>query len=132
MKLSEVFKKDKLIKIKEMQIQDLVNTSLRSPILNPDKVQTSTTNTTEERNLKIAEIGREIKEELEDLIKAKKELAKAIDRVEDDTEKAVLNLRYVQLLKWEDISKVLYYSEKHLFKIHKRAKSSYYAKLDTK
>ncbi len=132
MKLNEAFKKDKLIKVKEMQIQDLVNTSLRSPILNPDRVQTSMRNNTEERNLKIAELGKEIKEDLEELIKAKKELSEAIDMLDDDTEKAVLNLRYVQLLKWEDISKVLYYSEKYLFKLHKKAKSSYYSKVDTK
>ncbi len=132
MKLNEVFKKNKLIQANEDHMQQLIYESLHRGPLMPDRVQTSTTNITEKRNIEISEIGKELKKERQELEQMKVDLYHNINQIDDDLEKAVLRYRYLQLLKWDDIAEKMNYDRRYVLKIHKKAKSSYYSKLDTK
>lgn len=48
-------------------------------------------------------------------------LTDAINNLENDSEKDVLYLRYIQLMKWEEIEEYMSYSHKHIFRIHDKA-----------
>ena len=58
-------------------------------------------------NVKIEEVKREI-----DCI---------IDKLEDDTLKNLLRLRYLEFRKWEDIAYILGYTERHTHRKHNKA-----------
>ncbi len=121
MNLNVVRKIDNLIRVKELEQVDLINSFLRSPVTSPDKIQTSITNTTEEKNIKIAELGAEINEQIKQLIEEKKKLSKLIDQLENPDEITVLNLRYVQLKSYEEIAEFIPCSLQNVYRIRKKA-----------
>lgn len=51
----------------------------------------------------------------------KKEIACVIDKLEDDTSKNLLRLRYLEFRKWRDVEYVLNYSEQHIHRLHNKA-----------
>ena len=51
----------------------------------------------------------------------KREIACVIDKLEDDTLKNLLRLRYLEFRKWEDIMYILNYSRRYIFKLHNKA-----------
>ncbi len=51
----------------------------------------------------------------------KREIACIIDKLEDDTLKDLLRLRYLEFRKWEDIAYILNYTERHTRRLFNRA-----------
>ncbi len=51
----------------------------------------------------------------------KKEIENVIDKLEDETLKKLLKLRYLEFRKWRYIGEVLNYSEQHIHRLHNQA-----------
>lgn len=70
---------------------------------------------------KITELKRKINAELEHCITLKNEIWDTINAVSNDDERLLLRLRYIEFMKWTDISLEMRYSERRIFKIHGQA-----------
>lgn len=70
---------------------------------------------------KITELKNKINNELENCIALKNEIWDTINTVENNDEKLVLRLRYIEFMKWTDISLKMRYSERRIYKIHGQA-----------
>ena len=51
----------------------------------------------------------------------KKDISCVIDKLEDDTLKTLLRLRYLEFRKWGDIAYILNYTERHTLRLFNRA-----------
>lgn len=54
------------------------------------------------------------------IIEVKKNTACVIDKLEDETLKSLLRLRYLEFKKWKDIMYILHYSEQHIHRLHNK------------
>ena len=63
----------------------------------------------------------QLKKDIARLYFLQKEIQSVIELVEDDDCRLILFERYVLLKKWKDISEDTHYSEKHPYKIHRKA-----------
>lgn len=63
----------------------------------------------------------ELKNQMEQRIKIRREITQKIEKMEDETEKTVLRLRYIHWLRWEQIAERMGYSQEHAQRIHKKA-----------
>lgn len=87
--------------------------------LKQDKVQTSgPKNSLEETICKIDELERTINARIDELVSMKQEAFTMINRIPDLDQQNILIGRYIQLKKWEDISKELNYSMQWVFELH--------------
>ena len=71
--------------------------------------------------ISIVDLEKEIDEELAHLVQLKKEIRDKIYQVQNHNRLLVLQYRYVELLKWEDIAERLNYSLKQTHRIHNDA-----------
>lgn len=60
-------------------------------------------------------------ERIEKLEKEKEKLFNILDKITNPTYKQVLNKRYVQGKRWEDIERELNYAEQHIHRLHNQA-----------
>ena len=51
----------------------------------------------------------------------KSEISCVIDKLEDDTLKNLLRLRYLEFRKWREVEYILNYSEQHIHRLHNKA-----------
>ena len=70
---------------------------------------------------KIDELEREIEEKIRRLMELKEEISNAIDMLESHDEQMVLRYRYLDRLSWEEISHMMYVSERTVYRIHGEA-----------
>ncbi len=70
---------------------------------------------------KITELKRKINAELERCITLKNEIWDTINAVSNDDERLLLRLRYIEFMKWTDISFEMRYSERRIYEIHGQA-----------
>ncbi len=63
----------------------------------------------------------EIEKQKNDLIKLSREISKAINNVEKQEYKRVLELRYLKCLKWDDVADKMNVSERQVHRIHSKA-----------
>lgn len=70
---------------------------------------------------KVDELLKEMTEMMEQRIDLRKEIIHKIEEMNDETEKLVLRLRYIHMLKWEDVAEKMCYSWKGIHKVHERA-----------
>lgn len=75
----------------------------------------------EEILIKIMELEREVEEEINRLVTLKKEIAEAIDKISKPKERAVLSMRYLYMMRWEDIADTLLCSKRYVYILHKNA-----------
>lgn len=62
-----------------------------------------------------------LKAQMEQRIRLKKEITQKIEEMPDETEKTVLRLRYIRWMKWEQIAERMGYSLRNITKIHGKA-----------
>ena len=67
------------------------------------------------------ELLTELKNQMEQRIKIRREITQKIEKMEDETEKTVLRLRYIHWLRWEQVAERMGYSQEHAQRIHKKA-----------
>ena len=79
----------------------------------PDRMAEEVVNIVEETKL-LDRVKAQIEEALAEILKA-------IDSVQNETQKAVLTLRYVEGLSWKNIEKAIHYERRQTFVIHGRA-----------
>ena len=70
---------------------------------------------------KMLEIEDEINREIDYLQEVRKEVKSAISGVEDDTLRTLLEYRYLDGLTWEQIAGKMHFSERWVYKLHKKA-----------
>lgn len=71
--------------------------------------------------VRVMEIEEQIQESERKAAAALAEIITAIEAVQDETQKTVLTLRYIEGLKWEQIQEKLHYEETQIFVLHGRA-----------
>lgn len=73
---------------------------------------------------KIIDLERIIDAEIDRFVDLKKEIRCVINQVEDNSQKLVLKLRYIQFLKWESVAVEMDLSLKQVHRIHNDALKS--------
>lgn len=69
----------------------------------------------------IDELLTELKDQMEQRIRIRREITQRIEAMQDETEKTVLRLRYIHWLRWEQIAERMGYSLRNITKIHGKA-----------
>lgn len=70
---------------------------------------------------KLDELIGKLQDELDNKWNARCAIVDAIEKLPDETEKAVLRFRYINGWKWEEIAEKLCYSDRHLTRLHGQA-----------
>ena len=71
--------------------------------------------------VQLEELMDNLKAQMEQRIRLRKEITQKIEEMPDETEKTVLRLRYIRWLKWEQIAGRMGYSWKQIHRIHGKA-----------
>lgn len=71
--------------------------------------------------MKIIELEKVIDAEIDRFVDLKKEIRDVINKVPDNNQKLVLQLRYIQFLKWESVAAEMDLSLKQVHRIHNEA-----------
>lgn len=71
--------------------------------------------------VKVDELLAELKKQAEKRITLRQGIVRKIEQMDDETEKLVLRLRYIQLLKWEEVAVKMDYDYRYILKVHGRA-----------
>lgn len=71
--------------------------------------------------VQLEELMDNLKAQMEQQIRLRKEITQKIEEMPDETEKTVLRLRYIRWMKWEQIAERMGYSSEHVQRIHKKA-----------
>lgn len=67
----------------------------------------------------------DLKEQIEKRIKIRREIIERIETMQNESEKTVLMLRYIHLLKWTDIANKMRIGERYAKRVHGRALVSF-------
>ena len=67
------------------------------------------------------ELLTELKDQMEQRIRIRREITQRIEAMQDEPEKTVLRLRYIHWLRWEQIAERMGYSLRNITKIHGKA-----------
>lgn len=87
-----------------------------------DKVMSNRKQSPQEEVLvKLIDLENEINEDIDKFIDFKRKLAKEISVLENENYKLVLELRYIALMKWEDIAETMDYDLRWVYRIHGKA-----------
>lgn len=86
-----------------------------------DKVQTSRSNTSEDKFIRYADYAREIDRRIDQLYTVKQEIMSVINKLEDGTLRALLIEYYVNGKTWEQVADGLHYSRMQVFRLHNKA-----------
>ena len=70
---------------------------------------------------KVMDLEEEIVGDIGRMINTIKQVKDAIAKVEDKTMRMLLEMRYLNYKTWEEISEVLCYSERHVYRLHTEA-----------
>ena len=114
---------DRRIKCKAEQLVELKCLATKvTSMLNDVKVQTAKNDHKQEDIIiKIVEYREELLQDMDRLMEIKKETKKAIDTVEGDEERMILEMRYLLYMRWEEIAAKLGYSIQHIFRMRNKA-----------
>lgn len=74
---------------------------------------------------KTLNLEKQILDKIENMKQLKEKICNDITRIEDITEKELLQKRYIQNLSWEDVAEQLGYSITQTYRIHKKALSNF-------
>lgn len=105
--------------IKELEKLNSLKYSIRSPSSFGEKVQSSVRNDNDLIE-KIVDLECSINKRISELIDLRECYKKKICNV-DGEYSVLLNLRYVQCLKWQDIAKIMHRSVEMIYKMHGKA-----------
>ena len=82
------------------------------------------TSVMEEQAIRIVDLENSIAEDERNLVSVRAEIAKAIGHVGNETLATILQMRYLDYMKWEDIMATLDYCRSYLYELHGRALQS--------
>ena len=98
------------------QLRELTD-SVKGLILG-ERVQMAPKNSLEETVIKIVDLENKINIEISKLVGLKEDIRDLVDKLEDDTEKLILQKRYLLFEDWGTIANDLNYSYRHLTRLH--------------
>lgn len=75
----------------------------------------------EETVVDIIDLERKIQKEIAEYMRLDEEIRETIGKQENDTEKLLLRLRYIEHLTWEKIAVAMNYSIMQVYRVHKNA-----------
>lgn len=75
----------------------------------------------DELNIKIVNYENEINIEIDRLIDVKREIKVFIENVEEEELLSILTLKYISFKTFEEIADILHYSERQIYRLHKKA-----------
>lgn len=81
----------------------------------------SVTSIMEEQAVRILDLEMSIQKDESDLAKARKEIGESIDAVGNENLSTILQMRYLDYMRWEDIMASLDYCRSYLYELHGRA-----------
>lgn len=83
-----------------------------APPCNNEKVSASVENGNEKRFVKYADYSCLINKRIDELYEIKREILSAISKIDSNTYRSVLTMRYIQFKTWEQIAECMNFSEK--------------------
>lgn len=92
-----------------------------SPVLQPDMVSSSKKTQPDERFAQIAQLGKEIDEDIDRLYTLKKDISTKIDMMNDALARSVIRDYYLNYMSWEAIAEEYNQSLRNVHYLHKRA-----------
>ncbi|MGL5972472.1 MAG: DUF1492 domain-containing protein [Oscillospiraceae bacterium] len=78
-------------------------------------------NKIEDINIKIIDYEQELNNDIDYLIDAKREIKNFINNVKDEELISILTLRYLCFKTFEEVSEIIKYSERQVYRLHKKA-----------
>jgi len=131
--LMQVNKIDKDIDLKLEQLDSLYALATKATTVLSDmpKNHGSSECRMEDTIVKIIDLENEINDEIDHLVDLKKQIKDMIRSMDDVDYRLILESRYVCGLQWKDISKLVGYERRYLFKLHDKALLEVQSKLDT-
>lgn len=123
--LSQAYLIDMRINSKLEQIQSLrdlltrVNNTIKDTPGNPNRDKSLV----EEYMVKIVDLEREIDSEIDRLVTLKAEIMRTIQQVPDIECRTLLEERYINMAKWDDIADAMFITTRHMHRIHGKALS---------
>lgn len=120
-RLSRAYRLDRKIKSKVDQITEMKALATKvNTAMSDIRVQTSRNDhRLEDIMIKIMEYQNELCDEMERLVEIKKEIKDAIDTVNNDEQRLVLEMRYLLYMRWEEIAVEMNYSMDHIYRLHR-------------
>lgn len=111
---------EKMIEIKLEKIEETRELALRvNQALNPVKVQGGQRkNIVEEVAIKVAGLTQQLEKQVDEYKELQKNVIDLISVVSNDTQREILDLRYIHFKKWEDIADVMNYTRDSIMKNH--------------
>lgn len=121
--LSQAFLLDRRIRAKERQLECMrTHAAYATPELTGmPKAGSRTVSHVEDAAIRMLELEQMISEQIAELVRLRKEIAGVIQAVNNPECEALLEMRYLSLMSWEQISDVLGYHSKYVFDVHRRA-----------
>lgn len=117
--LKDIYYLDSRIESKIRQLEQLnaLKTCVGALDYSKDRIQTSTTNSTEDRLIRIIDLENNINSDIDDLIDMKNEARKIISKL-SGVERTVLEMRYFEGMAWEEIAFRLGYEVRQIYRYH--------------
>lgn len=111
-KMISILEKELRQKRKEIDAFNTTYNEVRANIIN---------SLTEHKVLSIIKLEEDIQSYKEKRDKAIVEIREVINKLDDNVLRKLMELRYIDCLKWEEIAKMFNYSYNHIFKLHNKA-----------
>ncbi len=123
--LKQAYRLNELIQCNQQELADLrlLSESIPGIDYSKDRVQTSPSNDAGFTNIvaKIIELEDAINADIEKMLSLKLEIRTVINAVQDNEEKLLLKLRYLNFMSWEDICDEINVSMRTAHRIHSAA-----------
>lgn len=121
--LRQIWRLDSIVNAKLEQLDTLraMTTKITSTLTDIRVQESKSQGKTPELICKIIELDREITDNIDKLVDLKAEIMRKIDSIEDEEQRLLLILRYLNFKTWEQIAVEMNYTYKWVHEIHKRA-----------
>ena len=118
--LKQAYFIDRRIKAKERQLEALkAHAVYTSPqISDMPHGSASCKSAMEEAAVKIIELEQYISEQIQELIRLKKEIASVIKAINNPEYETILEMRYLSFMSWDEIQYRMEYSQRYMFRVH--------------
>ncbi len=110
-----------IISLKEERQKEFNKVVYRTGTASGEKVQTSKTNTSEDKLIKYSDYSLFIDQRLHELYKLKADMMRMINRIYSSTYRTLLIERYIKSKSWSAVAASMNYSKSQVFRYHEQA-----------
>ena len=120
--LSQLMNLERLIEAKRLECERLDAMSKKvTSVLSDCKVDSSHSDRNEDVIIRVIELKKDISEKMKAYVKLQAEISKEIDEIENVRYRSLLIMRYVNCLKFEEISEKMHYGTRWVLVLHRGA-----------